>query len=462
MKQIGAVSSLGEFEVCKVLAAALVVGALTGGGVSGVAAHDDAFSFPAVDQVLAAPTAAPPSFGAETVGVPVSASEPAEQEPISYDTIFQAAVKPPPPPAEESERTVFEPVPPTPGPSAPDLFSSTRTAEPPRRPAASQLLIDEPEPDTSDDSHARRPPRPKKMRGGGVARGGNGGGMVKWLGAAVLVGAAAFSVYYFVWPMVFPESGPKAGSATASTATRPTPNPTPQVGANDTAAPSASATSTAPAASTSPTTPGGAQTSGTPVTGPATTDPRATGVPPSGAAATPSGAPSPSPKASSRVPGGSTSPNPPSTAASAPRATTSAPPAPRPTPTPSGVPKPLPTPPSSGTAPAGGGGRALLQSGKLDAAARAFQQEILSTGSRKFTIAIGLYCNEENAGRIVEGAAGSSQIYVLPASVQGRSCYRIVWGLFDTADAAERGMGSVPNAVHGGDAAVVAVARFLQ
>jgi hypothetical protein len=79
-----------------------------------------------------------------------------------------------------------------------------------------------------------------------------------------------------------------------------------------------------------------------------------------------------------------------------------------------------------------------------------------------FTIALGLYCNEENAGRIVASAGASNDIYVLPASVQGRACYRIVWGLFDTREEAERGIGSIPGGVHAGDAAPVAISRFLQ
>lgn len=453
VKQIGAVSSLGEFEVCKVLAAALVAGALSGGGAGApaVSASDDAFSFPSADQVFTPPVAPPPSFGMETVGLPTSATsaEPDKQEPISYDTVFQAAVKPPPPP-EDEEKTVFDTVPP-PRPSAPDVVPPAHTAEPRRVPAASQLLIDEPEPDTSDDSHARRPPRPKKLRGGGASRG--GGGMLKWLGVAALVAAAGFSVYHFAWPLVFPNGGSNSGGGAV---------PVPSSGGGSTPGVH-SATSTVPAATpTGPTAASGGSPQGpgpgAPTTAPATTDPRATGGSPPTVAAATTSVPAGPAGGSTRAPGSSTSPKAPPKAPT-PRTTTSVPAVPRPT-TPSGAPKP---PPSSGATPTGaGGGRALLQSGKLDAAARAFQQEIRSTATRKYTIAIGLYCNQENAGRIVENARGSNDIYVLPASIQGRSCYRIVWGLFDSAEAAERGMGSVPRAVHGGDAAVVAVSRFLQ
>lgn len=455
VKQIGAASNLGEFEVCKVLAAAVVGGALIGETASPTSVSEDAFSFPSVDQAFAPPPP-PPSFGAETLGLPVSQTE--EQEPISYDTIFQAATTHPPAPAEVDDKTVFEPVP-LPRASAPDVLPP-RPTELRRSPGASQLLIDEPEPETSDDPHTRRAPRPRKMRTNGASRGAVGMGIGKWLGAAVLVGAAGFSVYTFVWPLVFPKGGGSKAPTTASS-----PAGTKPSGANASPEATGSAGSAVPDPSSVPTVSSGTLPSDVTTTSPAPADPRATG-PSSAPPAVSAGA------GTNRVPaetipaspGDAASPVP-APAASVPRATTSVTPAPRPSPTPSGAPKPprsSPPPRSSGGTPGGGGARALLQSGKLDAAARAFQQEILSTGSKKFTIAVGLYCNQENAGRIVDSAGGSDEIYVLPASVQGRSCYRIVWGLFDSPEAAERGLGSLPGGVRGGDAAVVAISRFLQ
>jgi Domain of unknown function (DUF4388)/SPOR domain len=447
VKQIGAVSSLGEFEVCKVLAAALVVGAVIGGPTPVVAANEDAFSFPSVDSSFGSATAPSPGFGMETLGLP--ASEPAEQEPISYDTIFQAASKQAAEPVEDNERTVFEPSP-LPRPSPPSVFPP-RPSEARRGPAASQLLIDEPEPETSDDSHSRRAPRPKKMRTGGGS--GGGGGLLKWLGAAVLAGAAGFAVYTFVWPLVFPKSGGGKGATTSTSTSMSTTTAAATATGSSATTPSGTIPSPLPSGSATPT--GGPVPSTTPTSptgsGSGTADPRATSSSPSSAST--AGTPTPV----SASPTTSATPTP---TTSAPRPTTSVPP----TTAPSGAPKPPPpTPaPTSSGGTSSGGGRALLQSGKLDAAARAFQKEILSTGSKKFTIALGLYCNLENAGRIVDSAGGSSDIYVLPASIQGRSCYRVVWGLFESPEAAERGMGSLPSGVHGGDAAVVAISRFLQ
>ncbi len=408
IKQIGAVSSLGEFEVCKVLAAALVAGALSRGGAPPIPASDDAFSFPRAQENYSFPPPPRPSYGNETVGIPQAESS---SESMSYDTIFQAAVVKSSPPEEDSERTVFDPAP----------VPAKRGGPPPepaRIPPPSELLIDEPEP--ASDAPGRNPPRPKTRRGGGGA-GRSASGLLKWLAVAGLVGAAAFAVYYFVWPLV--GGGGSGTGANAGSQTLPTtsvPLTTPPSG-------SASAATTAPPTVT---------------TAPA--DPRAG----AGAEVTP-------PPATSSVASRAGAATPPGTTP------TSRPPDAATTPSTSGAPKPPATSSASRTA-GGGDGRALLQSGNLGAAARAFQREISSGSSDKFTLALGLYCNEENAGRLVAGARGSSDIYVLPTSVDGRSCFRVIWGLYDSREAAERGIASLPIGVRAGDVAPVAVERFLR
>jgi septal ring-binding cell division protein DamX len=414
VKQIGAVSGLGEFEVCKVLAAALVAGALTREGVPVIPAIDDAFSFPRAPESFSIPPPPRPSFGNETVGVPDPAPS---SDSMSYDTIFQAAVVKSAPPPPDDDETVLDP--------APVRREAPQRPVPPLReeariPPASELLIDEPEP--AGDTPERMPPRPKNRRGGGSAR---RSGMVKWLAVAALSGAAGFSVYYFLWPLV-------AGRGDTTDA-RATP-PTTSVAATTPPAGSASAATTEPTTGTpSPSTPSPATTTA------AASDPRAG----SSVAGT---APVTSPAA------------PRAGAASPPAAPTSKPPDTVPAPSTSGAPKPPPIPSGGG----GGEGRALLQSGSLAAAARAFQREISSDSADKFTLALGLYCNEENAGRLVASASGSRDIYVLPTSVQGRSCYRVIWGLYDSREAAERGIPSLPNGVRAGDVAAVAVSRFLR
>ncbi len=405
VKQIGAVSSLGEFEVCKVLAAALVAGALSRGGAPPIPVSDDAFSFPRAQENYSFPPPPRPSYGNETMAIPQAESS---SESMSYDTIFQAAVVKSPPPEEDSERTVFDPAP------APSKRNGP-AHEAARVPPPSELLIDEPEP--ASDSPGRNPPRPKNRRGGGGG-GRSASGFLKWLAVAGLVAAAGFSVYYFVWPLIGGSSSGTAGNTGAQTP--------PTTSALSTTSPSGSAS---------------AETTASPTTTVARSDPRA------GA-----GTEGTSPPATSSVATRAGAATPPGATP-----TTTRPPDAAPAPSTSGAPKP----PPPRTA-AEGDGRALLQSGKLAAAARAFEREISSESSDKFTLALGLYCNEENAGRLVAGAGGSSDIYVLPTSVDGRSCFRVIWGLYDSREAAERGIASLPNGVRAGDVAPVAVSRFLR
>ncbi len=419
VKQIGAVSSLGEFEVCKVLAAAFVAGALSHSGASEIPASDNAFSFPHAPESFSFPPPPKPSFGNETAAIPQAESS---SDSMSYDTVFQAAVVKRAPPAKDSERTVLDP--------AARRGGSQRAAPPAREAAqgrtASELLIEEPEP--ASDTPGRNPPRPKNRRGGGGA-GRSASGIVKWLAAASVAGAVGFSLYYFVWPLIggSKETGGSAGSQTAATTSAQTATP-----------PSGSASA---AATTAPPTPSPSPTISPATTTSAPSDPRAS--------------------ASVRTPPVTSSVPPRAGAASPPTATPTSNPA-DPVPAPSSAHKPPPTSSAPRTARGGGNGRALLQSGDIAAAARAFQQEISSGSADKFTLALGLYCNEENAGRLVASASGSTEIYVLPTSVEGRSCNRVIWGLYDSREAAQRAIPSLPNGVRAGDVAPVAVSRFLR
>ena len=438
--QIGALSSLGEFEVCKVLAAGLVAGALTKAGdavVPGpVAAPDDAFSIPSEPPTFdPAPSSAEVPFGGgETVGLetnppPSPASDDAFHAPTD-DTVFEAPPKP-----EETEKTVFEAAPDIPSGLPTEPVPTSMPEEPPSmnfgapNATASELLIDEPEPDISS---TRMPPRPKGRRDG--ASSGNLMGILKIAGVIVVAAAAAFSVYYFVWPMFAGEGeeGDTPPTATASATTTP-PSPTPTLPAVSSSSPDAPDTNTPPASTDSRAT--GASTGPRPA--PAQPTPRPAPTPGAQPGPTPTPAPPPATTSATRRPGPTPAPR-------------------RPSPSPSG---------STGTGSGGtggGNGRRLLAGGDISGAADAFLRELRSSGRNKFTVAVGLYCNEDNVGRVVSNARGSEQLYVLPTTIQGRPCFRVVWGTFDTRQAAEQGMGSVPNDIRAGDAAAVPVASVLR
>ena len=405
VQQIASLSSLGEFEVCKILAAAVVVGAMTKG--ASVTASEDSFSFPTEEPEAApashpvSPSSAslePPALGGvETVGLPTPPPEQTKNDIFEApdDTVFE--------PPQELEKTVFE---------APPAIESLANEPPfanepePMSATASELTIDEPEPDVEDDSALRGPPRPKGRRGGG-APSLELGGILKVASVVVLAAAAAFSVYYFVVPLVM--GGSEATGTQAGTeSTVPTTSP-PQ-----SAAPPPSRAADPRAGTADP-----------------TGDPRATTPPPAATSPPPPPAPSPPPTQPRGAP-----PPPPSTT-TAPRA-------------------PPPPPPTRTGSPSSGNARQQLAAGNLNGAARSFLAQLNASSTNKFTIAVGLYCNEDNVGRIVASASGSEQIFILPRR------RRIMWGLFDTRQAANSGMGSLPYGIRAGDTAAVPLARLLR
>ncbi len=412
VQEIASLSNLGEFEVCKILAAAVVVGAMTKG--ASVTASEDAFAFP-TDDPEAAPASHPvfssspsielPASGeVETVGLPIPPPE-QEADPIFEppdDTVFE--------PPQELEKTVFE----TP-PAIESLANEPTSANKPEpmSATASELIIDEPEPDIEDDSSRRGPPKPKGRRGG-AAPSRDLSGILKIASVVALAAAAAFSVYYFVLPLVMGGSeatGTRAGAETTVATTNPPPSTTP---------PPSRAAADPHAGTAEP-----------------TRDPRATTTPP---AATSPPRPTPTPP---------------------PRQAQEAPPSPSTTTT-RRTPPPQPPPPTRAGSPSSGNARQQLAAGNLNGAARSFLAQLRASSANKFTIAVGLYCDEDNAGRIVTSASGSEQIFILPTTVQGRSCYRIMWGLFDTRQAATSSMGSLPNGIRAGDAAAVPLTRLLR
>ncbi len=415
VKQIASVSSLGEFDVSKILAAATILGVLDKGHGQ-PAAPPDAFSMPpavppAGSTIFDASVAAPSPGGVATVGLEQPAAPPPFEAPPSAKDMPGA------------DKTVFDPAPSPPPAFEPPPPSDFGTSEP--TPGSSQLLIDEPEPDIPDGG-ARRPPRPRR-KGGSSSSSGIIAMVVKLAAVLVLVAAAAGSVYYFVWPMVRPED---AGSSAGTTTTPPG------------GAPVAKGGSPSPPASVG-------SAGGTPGTNPQSAG---TTTPPSGSATTTSTAPPP--KAGTSP--GTRPPTPKGTAPTGTGGTSPRPPPPkRPTTT---TARPTPPPPPPG----GGSGRDLLRTGQYSRAASAFMSELRTTGSGKVTIALGLYCDEGNVGRVVDAASSASQLYLLPTEVQGRSCYRVVWGLFDSRESARSAIGSVPATVRTGDAAPIALSRLMR
>ncbi len=128
-------------------------------------------------------------------------------------------------------------------------------------------------------------------------------------------------------------------------------------------------------------------------------------------------------------------------AAPAPRTTPIAPAAA--TPPPTARPAPAAAPAQAATAPAPtGDGRALLAQGSLPQAAQAFAQS-LGAGSRdRVSVQLLTACAPENVQKAV--GAGGPELFILPVTVKGQTCYRVCWGLFDGRPAAEAALPGLP------------------
>jgi hypothetical protein len=112
----------------------------------------------------------------------------------------------------------------------------------------------------------------------------------------------------------------------------------------------------------------------------------------------------------------------------------------RATPTPAATPSPKP---AAHPAPSGADGRALLRQGGFPEAAQAFAAALAKDARGRFSYQLLTACAPDTIAKAVQ-AVGADDMFILPVSFQGRSCYRLCWGLYDTRPTAEAARGSVP------------------
>jgi hypothetical protein len=110
-------------------------------------------------------------------------------------------------------------------------------------------------------------------------------------------------------------------------------------------------------------------------------------------------------------------------------------------PTPS--PRPAATPPPAATARSGGDGPALLRQGSFAEAAKSFATSLAPGARGRFSNQLLTACSTDTIAKAVQAVPGD-ELFILPVTFQGRSCYRLCWGVYDTRPAAEAGRSSVP------------------
>jgi DNA-binding beta-propeller fold protein YncE len=105
------------------------------------------------------------------------------------------------------------------------------------------------------------------------------------------------------------------------------------------------------------------------------------------------------------------------------------------------VPPVAPRPTS--VSPAQADGRALLRQGSFAEAAQAFVTSLAPEARGRFSHQLLVACAPETITKAVKAVA-AEELFILPITFQGRSCYRLCWGVYDNRAAAEAARGGVP------------------
>ncbi|HEV8660219.1 MAG TPA: DUF4388 domain-containing protein [Thermoanaerobaculia bacterium] len=72
----------------------------------------------------------------------------------------------------------------------------------------------------------------------------------------------------------------------------------------------------------------------------------------------------------------------------------------------------------------------------------AMAREFAAAPSGKFTVQFEIVCEASNITKALR--AGGTNVWFVPITLKGRSCYRVFWGHYPTREAAERGMSEIP------------------
>jgi len=110
---------------------------------------------------------------------------------------------------------------------------------------------------------------------------------------------------------------------------------------------------------------------------------------------------------------------------------------------PTPTPRPAATPAPAAAARTGGDGPALLRQGSFAEAAKSFATSLAPGARGRFSNQLLTACSTDTIAKAVQAVPGE-ELFILPVTFQGRSCYRLCWGVYDTRPAAEAGRNSVP------------------
>jgi len=84
-------------------------------------------------------------------------------------------------------------------------------------------------------------------------------------------------------------------------------------------------------------------------------------------------------------------------------------------------------------------------------------EEYARTASGNFTVQFELVCQTSSLAKATQ--AGGSNVWFVPISYRGQSCYRVFWGRYGTREAATRAWVQIPAAMRGAKPVVVPIPK---
>jgi septal ring-binding cell division protein DamX len=84
-------------------------------------------------------------------------------------------------------------------------------------------------------------------------------------------------------------------------------------------------------------------------------------------------------------------------------------------------------------------------------------QEFARKASGNFTVQFELVCQTSSLAKAMQ--AGGANVWFVPISYRGQSCYRVFWGRFPTREAAMAAWVKIPSSIRGAKPVVVAVPK---
>ena len=107
-------------------------------------------------------------------------------------------------------------------------------------------------------------------------------------------------------------------------------------------------------------------------------------------------------------------------------------------------------------------GRARARAGDFAGAAAIFS-DVISAEPGAHTLQLAVLCDRMAVARFIDAPESEEGFYFIPFEVEGRDCYKALWGTFPTESAALRGVSALPAemAVEGSKPMSLPVARLL-